>query len=317
MNFPLLQFHNKDLTYVMIPNGERQGFFRNNQAQKPRWLPLEGITSSKHATFPAIAETRKYWENSDVVLPGEGNKSLQRICRMLDDAKIPSPRETTDDPFLANEFLGTESSLELNIRIAETDLAAQQNGEKTLSERIDDYFKSAQEPPTPWVKKLLDLAIQIGSERLKGSSRSLVPAKTILSILILTPVLSLSNLRAADPQPHDAKIRVEQAFNLLQKMNGEQIKSLLKAIPEDQRIALVKYLPDKLIPFFIPKDLAAKNVGIVPDKELKKGFDKISPSEFSDAAGKLKPATQDQLFELVLKATLDTKKVAALDMEPG
>ncbi len=319
MNIPLLQFHNKDLTFITVPNGERQGFFRNNQAQKPHWLPLDGITSSKHALFPAIAETRRYWENNEGTLPGEGNKALQRICKMLDDAKLPSPRESTVDPYLANDFLGTEASLALNDHLIEADLVAQKNDEKPLPQKIEAYFNSPQQKPAHWATKLLQLAINIGSERKKESTRALVPAKTILSILILTPILILGNLKAQEPQPNDSKIRVEQAYSFLQKMDGLQIKELLKSIPEDQRIALVKYLPDKLIPFFIPKDLAAKNVSLVPDKELKKGFNKISESEFIAAAKKLNSATQNQLFDLVIKATatLQTKKIAAIDIEPG
>lgn len=317
---PLLRFHNKDLTVVPLPDGEKQGFFRQSPhpGQNPKlgkWQPLDAITFCAHTQIPAVAETRNYWRNAleQGVTPGMGNKTLQSMARDLDQANLPEPAERCWDPKRVNQFLGTEHALEINRHLEKLENERKANGGKSLGEEIEEKANIIQQKvdelqKSPYGKslldKLVDLATNITEKRTSGFQKSLVPAKIVIALLVINPILHLGTLQAQDTKAlqYPAKEKIEMAYNHLQTLDGAQLKSLLQAIPEKDRVQLVEVLPSKLLPPLIPKGMAARNLNLVPDKELEKGFAKLTAAEFETAAQAIPAESQDALFKLLLKA---------------
>lgn len=326
---PLLRFHNKDFTVVSSLEGEKQAFYRQaihpgKSPKEGKWEPCNGLTYCKHTSMPIVIECREYWiqQEENTNQPGMGTKKLEATARELNAAKLPDPAEKTNDPFLVNKFLQTEKSLDLNEKLEAVNTQLKQQDQLSLQEQIDKITnQKIDQKPGPLGTKLLDnllqLSVKLGIHRSQGLKKPLVSKSIIIAILIINPLLHLGNLKAADTLQYPAKERVEMAYNQLQKMNGAQIKNLLSAIPEKQRVELIKTLPSKVLPPFIPREALAKSLNLATEDGLKKNFDKITKEEFINISEEISESTQNEFLALLLKSIEPKKEIAALSFTPG
>jgi len=319
----LLEFNHKTITTLEI-DGKTQPFYRQaphptRSSTKGKWMPFDGFTPCLGKGIPVTPDTRKYWLGQDPKLdPGYGSKKLEQAAKSLDRQNLPEGTPT-NDVRKANLFLGTQHGRRLNEAFDRLDRQLNSREQESIQVRIDhgtEQQKHAQKEfsRNPFFQNLLDLSVRLGKERLSSPlKKAMVPAKTALAILIIQPMLGLGDLKASDPRAESshAKERIAEAYDHLQNMSGKQIKELLLAIPEKQRVELTKFLPNGVIPGFIPDHLAAKGVGLAPPSEIKKGFQRMDEKEFAQASALLPAATKNQLFKLLL----ETAKPRAKNLE--
>lgn len=336
---PLLRFHNKDFTVVTNPEGEKQAFYRQaphakSSPREGKWAPLIGVTFSSHTPVPIVAECREYWKNMEdsSIRPGMGNKEIQRMAEQLDQANLPKPAEITRDPLSVNAFIDTEGSHDLNEGLVERDNYYRETNQTPLQDRVQRGINSLETPdedkapkkPNPWGKELLDdmlaLNIRLGIQRASGIKARMVPKKIVIALLVINPILHLGTLQAKDLNDYSAKEKVTMAYERLQSLNGDQLKKLLLQIPEKQRVELVEYLPDGVLPNIplVSRATLAKNVKMAPPDKLKAGIAKVTPSEFAKTSAAISDDTKNQLMTLLSAISESPKKSAQKDgPEPG
>lgn len=259
---------------ITLSKKEKQGCFNPSPhpKQKPKpskCQPLHNTTFYSHTQIPAISKTEnsQYPKKQPISQNGktlESNKYLPRLEENLKKNK--------------------ENSLEQEIK------QKKNNMQKTP-------------PKKSLLKKIIDLPSKITQKQAQGHQKYPVPPKTIITLLVITPIIHLGTLHAQNYKTlqYSSKEKIEMAYNHLQTLNGNQLKYLLQTIPEKNRVQLVESLPSRLLPPLIPKNMAAHNLNLIPDKELQKSFSKLTKQEFTTAAQTIPTENQEALFKLLLE----------------
>lgn len=314
-----LHFNKKDFLVAQIPSGEILGFYRQHRPDKSKagWMPHEGLVFCSGKSVPLTPNTQRFWRGAEE-FPGHGTREIQNFCKELDSQNLPVGEPAT--PLEVNELFPEEISEELNGRLNSIDEIRKATDQTPL--RLEEKSPLPLENEAPQKAGLIDslnrlvkTLLKVGTKRIAGHNSPLIPARTLLIAALVLPIAMTS--AKAGPEERE---KAANAYSVLQELSGKEIKEILKAIPEDQRINLVELLPKGVMSTgILPAALAAKLVAAAPETEIKKGFTRMTKEQFQTAAEKVDPATLTKLVSLVKdaaqKANISQDKTATLAMK--
>lgn len=335
--------NNKDILVVTLKAGQRQAFVRLNPlehgtkatSEPSAWMPCDGLnaTEQKDTPIPTYAETRRYYmeQPEEGVTQGYMTKELEQLGKAFDLAQLKSPELEETNPIKANRLIDTPTAQQLNRRLEHLETTRKEHGQPPLEVELqtaltnlaDNARNTKKQEPRgrPPIKRLLQLTRQLWEARNSGSRLAMVPARLVIALVLINPLLNPIKAYANDPDIKEPAIsqqagentqnkannpevdpKAALAFSLLQSLSAQQTKDLMMAIPVEDRIALMSGLPKGTLPPLIPKKWLAENVEFAPLDKIKAGMDEMTFKQFEDAGKKLPDERKDAILELLKKA---------------
>lgn len=303
----ILQFHGKDFTTATLPNGEILAVYRQRNTKKVGlWAPHNGLVHCPGKTVPITPDTREFWKEPKH--PGYGSRNLQITCKDLDNLRLPEGRKV--GPQEVNAQLG-ELGLDLNERLKQIDLMLMATDRPTIMDAARSFEKkkeAAARPPGSSIgqkskpQSMLLQMLELAKDRIIDGLRTPKVGRKLATVALVI----LASTTQAKSTGFEEEIRSAQ--QTISQMTGQQLKDMLVSVPEADRIALVGLLPKGILPPFVPKEIAAKSISLVPPENLKKGFDKMTGDQLVEASTKTEEKNVKMLLDLVNNTNASLQK---------